>query len=75
LRSRDAVHRGASVHASHWVAADMTVKATIREAELRRLAKVAKAEGVCIRVMVGGIEIEIRDEGNPIVDAKREMVF
>jgi hypothetical protein len=56
-------------------AADMTVKATIREAELRRLAKVAKAEGVCIRVMVGGIEIEIRDEGNPIVDAKREMVF
>jgi hypothetical protein len=53
----------------------MTVKATIREAELRRLAKVAKTEGVCIRVMVGGIEIEIRDEGNPIVDAKREMVF
>lgn len=52
----------------------MTKRATISEPELRRMAKIAKSEGVSIRLVVDGVAIEIRDEPKP-VDARMEIVL
>jgi hypothetical protein len=45
--------------------------ALIRESDARRLAKVAKSEGVSVEVEVGGIKIIIRpdDPAKPIEEA------
>lgn len=47
----------------------MTSPALIRESDARRLAKVAKAEGVSFTVKIGAIEITI----NPAVNPQQEI--
>jgi hypothetical protein len=54
----------------------MNKRCLIRESDARRLAKVAKSEGVSVEVKVGGIKIIIRpdDQAKPI-DQTKEIVL
>lgn len=54
----------------------MNKRCLIRESDARRLAKVARSEGVCVEVEVGGIKIIIRpdNQAKPI-DHTTEIVL
>jgi hypothetical protein len=50
--------------------------ALLRESDARRLAKVAKSEGVCVEVEVGGIKIVIRpDDQTKPIDQATEIIL
>ena len=54
----------------------MKTRCLIRESDARRLAKVAKSEGVCVEIEVGGVKIIIRpDDQTKAVDQTREIVL
>ena len=58
----------------------MTAAAILREADARRLAKIAKAEGVAVRVKVGNREITIIPDPHRLdedrhVDGEKEIIL